>query len=267
MKLKYLFLIAISIMIWSCGGENQEPTNNAEVPEVSNQEKSKAQKIVDQAIAKHGGDLYNNSLIRFTFRDRQYKARVQGSSFEYERIFTDSSGQQVRDVLNNGGLHREINGKQVALSAKDSSAYANSVNSVLYFALLPAHLNDRAVIKEYAGEVNIKGKPYHKIKVTFQQEGGGKDFEDTYIYWFHRDEGTMDYLAYNYQTDGGGARFREAYNVRNINGILFLDYINYKPKEESNLEVETFDTLFAKGELEELSRIESENVEVILLNK
>lgn len=265
MKLKYLFLVVISLMIWSCGAETSETTNDNDIPKIPNQEKSKAQKVVDEAIAVHGGDLYNNSLVRFTFRNRQYKARVQGSSFEYERIFTDSSGQQIRDVLNNGGLYREINGNRVALSAKDSSAYANSVNSVLYFALLPAHLNDRAVIKEHLGEVNIKGKPYHKIKVTFRQEGGGKDFEDTYIYWFHRDKGTMDYLAYNYQTDGGGARFREAYNVRNVNGIQFSDYINYKPKDESNLDVETFDGLFAKGELEELSRIESENVEVIIL--
>ncbi len=267
MKLKYLFLIAINAVIWSCGNKSPKSGDGEGVPAILNQEKTKAQEVVDQAIAKHGGVLYDNSLIRFTFRDRQYKARVQGSSFEYERIFTDSSGQQTRDVLNNGGLYREINGKRVTLSAKDSLAYANSVNSVLYFALLPAHLNDPAVVKEYLAEVNIKGKPYHKIKVTFRQEGGGKDFQDTYIYWFHRDEGTMDYLAYNYQTDGGGARFREAYNVRNVNGIIFSDYINYKPKDESNLNVETFDELLAKGELEELSRIESENVEVILLNK
>ncbi|MDX1942493.1 MAG: DUF6503 family protein [Saprospiraceae bacterium] len=265
MKLNNLFLFGILILIWSCGAEKQDTSSHINIPKNSIQEKDKAQEIVDQSIAKHGGDLYNNSLIKFTFRDRQYKGRKQGNSFEYERSWTDSTGQQIRDVFNNGGLYREINGKRVELDSITAGKYANSVNSVLYFALLPVHLNDRAVIKEYLGEVNIKGKPYHKIKVTFEQQGGGKDFEDEYIYWFHREEYTMDYLAYNYQTDGGGARFREAYNMRNINGILFSDYINYKPKDESILSVETFDSLFEKGELEELSRIDSENVEVIIL--
>ncbi|HMO38059.1 MAG TPA: hypothetical protein PKC76_01390 [Saprospiraceae bacterium] len=245
-----------------------EPSTDAQssVVRISETKRTLADSIVNQTIIQHGGALYDNSLIRFTFRERQYKARRQGSSFEYERIFTDTSGRQIRDVLNNGGLYREINGQRASLSAKDSSAYANSVNSVLYFALLPAPLNDRAAIREYLGETTLKGKPYHKIRVTFRQEGGGKDFEDEYVYWIHRDEQTMDYLAYNYQTDGGGARFREAYNVREINGIRFADYINYKPKDPANLQVATFDQLFANGELEELSRIDSENVEVIVLN-
>ena len=265
MKRNYLFLFGILILSSSCGAEKQDASSDVNISTNSIQEKNEAQEIVDQAILKHGGDLYNNSLIKFTFRDRQYKGRKQGSSFEYERSWTDSIGQQIRDVLNNGGLYREINGKRVELDSVTASKYANSVNSVLYFALLPVHLNDRAVIKEYLGEVNIKGKPYHKIKVTFEQEGGGKDFEDEYMYWFHKEAHTMDYLAYNYQTDGGGARFREACNVRDVNGIRFADYVNYKPKDESNLSIETFDSLFEKGELEKLSRIDSENVEVIIL--
>ena len=71
----------------------------------------------------------------------------------------------------------------------------------------------------------------------------------------------MDYLAYNYQVDGGGARFRETYNVRTIDGIRFADYVNYKPVPKT-LEVSTFDSLFVNGQLEELSRIDTENVEV-----
>lgn len=267
MKFNNLFLIAISLFIWSCSGEKQEKADESSIPEVSDQAISQAQSIVEQAIEQHGGDLYEHSMVRFKFRDRIYKATRQGNSFEYERLFTNDAGEEIRDVLSNANFFREINGKRVALSAKDSSAYANSVNSVLYFALLPYYLNDRAVNKEYLGEVTIKNEPYHKIKVTFSPQGGGKDFEDEYVYWLHRDNLTMDYLAYNYQTDGGGARFREAYNVRNVNGIRFADYVNYKPQNESNLDVETFDTLFEQGKLEELSRIDSENVTVTLLNE
>jgi len=164
-------------------------------------------------------------------------------------------------VLNNKGLFREINGQKVSLSPKDSSAYSNSVNSVLYFALLPYFLNDPAVNATYLGEADIKGEPYHEIMVTFSKEGGGKDHEDEFVYWIHQERHTMDYLAYNYLTDGGGARFREAYNTRTVEGIRFADYINYKPEGDSR-DVATFDSLFEAGKLEELSRIDSENVQV-----
>lgn len=258
-------LYALPLLALLACNNAEKATDTKNVPMPAPTEKTKAQLLVDQTIAKHGGKAYENAIVKFTFRDRQYKATRRGASFEYERSWTDSTGQQIRDVLNNGGLYREINGKRVELSAEDQAKYTSSVNSVIYFALLPSSLNDAAVIKEYLGEVNIKSKPYHKIKVTFQQDGGGEDFDDEYVYWLHRDSLTMDYLAYNFQEEGGGARFREAYNARYENGIRFADYVNYQPKDTANLQVETFDQAFESGGLKELSKIETEKVEVIIL--
>ena len=262
---KMLYTVPLLVLLACNNQEKTTDTKNVPVPVPK--EKDQVQLFVDQSIEKHGGKAYENAIVKFTFRDRQYKATRRGASFEYERAWTDSTGQQIRDVLNNGGLYREVNGKRVELSAEDQTKYSNSVNSVLYFALLPSSLNDNAVIKEYLGEVNIKSKPYHKIKVTFQQDGGGADFEDEYVYWLHRDSLTMDYLAYNFKEDGGGARFREGYNIRYKNGIRFADYINYQPKDTANLAVETFDRAFETGDLKELSKIETQNIEVIILNQ
>lgn len=93
----------------------------------------------------------------------------------------------------------EINGSKVELPEERENAYANSVNSVIYFALLPHGLNDAAVNKEYLGEAIIKDQPYHKIKVTFDPEGGGSDHEDEFIYWIHQKSNSMDFLGYNCQ--------------------------------------------------------------------
>lgn len=252
------FLLLLSIL-YSCGTENGDPVNqNTEGPSTDS-----ATWIVNKAIAAHGGEKIENSRIAFDFRDRHYVSDRKGGQFTYERIWQDTSGDNYRDVLTNEKLYREINGEKVILSAKDSSAYANSTNSVLYFALLPYFLNDPAVRKSYLGKGMIKGQSYYEIKVTFRKEGGGKDYEDEFLYWIHPEQFTMDYLAYNYITDGGGARFREAYNVRNIKGIRFADYINYKPTSDTRA-VETFDELYNQGELVELSRIDSENIEVDL---
>ena len=67
------------------------------------------------------------------------------------------------------------------------------------------------------------------LKVTFKEEGGGEDFQDEYRYWINQKNHEIDYLAYNYLTDGGGTRFRRAINKRKIVGIFFQDYVNYKP--------------------------------------
>lgn len=257
---KYAIGMACLITLAGCGTQSDQRANQQEAQPAA---VDMAQQIVDAAIEKHGGSKYEDSRVTFEFRGRRYIATRGGRKFQYERLFTDTTGAEVHDVLTNEGFYREVNGQRVELSAKDSSAYANSVNSVIYFALLPYFLNDQAVIKEYAGETTIQGKPYHKVKVTFRQEGGGKDFEDEYMYWFHKDQHTMDYLAYNYHVDGGGARFREAYAVRTSNGIQFADYRNYKPKTD-NRNVAEFDALFENGGLEQLSLIELEHVRVVL---
>ena len=62
-----------------------------------------------------------------------------------------------------------------------SDSYSASVNSVHYFAVLPYGLDGKAVNKTYVNKVDIKGKSYHKIKVTFNEEGGGEDFEDVFM--------------------------------------------------------------------------------------
>ena len=90
-------------------------------------------------------------------------------------------------------------------------------------------MNDLAVKKTDQGIKQIKGESYHQIKVSFQIENGGEDFEDEYLYWIDVNTFEVDYLAYNYITDGGGVRFRSAINKRRVDGLLVQDYINYAP--------------------------------------
>jgi len=219
-----------------------------------------AQTIVDQAIEEHGGRLYDAVRVAFDFRDRHYVLIQEGGKFQYERHFKDSTGA-IKDVLTNEGFTRFLNSVDITDTVKKVAAYTRSVNSVAYFALLPYRLNDPAVRKELLGTVQIKDQSYYKIRVTFQQEGGGEDFEDQFIYWIHQEQHTMDYLAYLYYTDGGGIRFRAPYNQRVINGLRFADYENYK-EVKSETPLEDYDGLYEHNELELLSRIELKNIQV-----
>jgi hypothetical protein len=83
--------------------------------------------------------------------------------------------------------------------------------------------------------------------------------KNEFIYWIHRDNQTVDYLAYSFHVDKGGLRFREAYNIRNIKGILFSDYNNYEPASDT-ITLDKLDVAFENSGLKKLSEINLENI-------
>tara|TARA_R110000868_G_scaffold4211_15_gene26780 strand:- start:18953 stop:19693 length:741 start_codon:yes stop_codon:yes gene_type:complete len=217
-----------------------------------------ADEIVNKAIEVCGGDLYEFSVISFKFRDKEYISENRGTILK--RIFKSDSLNYI-DIKTNTDFQRYIDDTPVSVSDSVAALYSNSVNSVHYFAQLPYRLNDKAVHKELIKEQIIANKSYYLVKVTFDKNGGGNDFDDTYLYWLNKETFKPDYLAYDFHTDGGGLRFREAYNERYVEGIRFVDYKNYKPKD-SLATLEQVADLFIKNQLELLSEINLENITV-----
>lgn len=220
-----------------------------------------AQTIINEAIDAHGGKEYDNKRIEFDFRTFHLLLEQQGGRFRYVRTHRDSSGILIEEVLTNSGITRSLNGKPQTLDSAQTRKYSQAVNSVAYFVLLPYKLNDPAVMANYAGESQIDGKTYDKIRVRFRAEGGGNHYEDIFFYWFNRQTHTMDYLAYS----EGGPRFRKAINPQTVGGIRFQDYINYKGDADDTTSVGTYDRKHEARQLPELSRIEQKNIRVTAL--
>lgn len=217
--------------------------------------------FIEASVAFHGGTAYDTSMISFIFRDKAYEGTWNNGAYQFNRSFEQDS-QLVKDVLSNESFERMINGQAVEVPDTMVAKYGSSVNSVWYFALLPFRLLDPAVQLHRLGESSIRGKAYHKVEVTFTAEGGGEDFEDVFVYWFDKEDYSLDYLAYSYAEDHGlGIRFREAFNPRRVGGILFQDYINYKA-DPALYDVQELDAAFSEGKLDTLSMIVLENVEV-----
>lgn len=235
----FLLLIAIS----ACKNEKKQEIT--------------AQSIVDNAINVTGDSLYKTKNISFDFRNKKYVLLQEYGSRIMKRIFKQDSAI-ITDVKATK-FTRLINDSLVSVADSTAVKYDNAINSVFYFALLPYGLNDTAVKKEFLGEATIKEKQYYKVKITFSEENGGEDFEDTYLYWFNKETAKPDYLAYKFFVNDGGMRFRVAYNERYVNGIRFVDYENYKPKTESMTILE-IDKMFQNNELELLSKIELDNI-------
>lgn len=241
----WIISMGIIIVLWSC--QPRLPLANA---------------VVNDSIESHGGMRYDTLQMSFDFRDKHYIIDKKSGQFSYSRQFSDTLGRSVTDILDNEGFVRLINDTIVDLTEKEQSAYSNALNSVIYFALLPHGLNDSAVNKTYISTQNLKGKMYHVIQVTFQEEGGGEDFEDEFLYWINTEDQFVDYLAYSYKVEGGGLRFRQAFNRRQINGLTVQDYYNFKPQSKDRGLFALKDQ-FDKGQLELLSKIELTNVKAL----
>lgn len=227
--------------------------------------KTEVEKIVDKSIEAHGGEIYEKAKIEFDFRNIHYSIFKGIDAFEYTREFKDSTGT-VKDVLNNSGFVRTVNGAKIdTLTEERVGAFSRSINSVAYFAFLPYGLNDAAAVKTYLGETEIKGEKYHLIKVTFVPEGGGEHFEDEFLYWISTQDFFIDYMAYSYHTDGGGVRMREVSGVQDVGGIRFQNYLNLKP-EDKNTPVEEMQALYISDQLELMSEINLENIKVEVIS-
>lgn len=224
-----------------------------------------SQTIVDNAIKISGKDKLNHSSLKFSFRNVSYVSEGKCNHFVYERRFSQQDSL-IRDSYNTKtGLKRYINDSIVSIADSTAFKYAESLNSINYFIQLPLRLNDEAVQKTYIGLDTINKKVYHNVMVKFDENNGGTDFQDVYYYWFAKDDYKLDYLAYSFVVNGGGIRFREAYNERIINGVRFVDYKNYKPKNK-NTSLNNISKAFENKDLELLSKIEN-TIESLEINE
>ena len=220
---------------------------------------SKEDEIIKELIDSHGGKSYKILDVSFNFRGINYHLKRNNGVFDYQRIQLDSLGNETKDILTNDSFVRYQNNVEMPVLDSMAFKYKNSINSVAYFFILPYGLQDPAVNKLYEQDVLIKGVNYHQIKVLFEEDGGGVDHQDIYLFWVNANTKRLDYLAYSYETDGGGVRFREAINGQEVGPYYFQDYNNYG-YEDMDYSLNELPKDLENGKLPFLSKIENENI-------
>ncbi|NBC01809.1 MAG: hypothetical protein GVY15_13235 [Bacteroidetes bacterium] len=223
-----------------------------------------AEALIDDAIAAHGMQALDDAAVSFTFRDEAFTVARDGGTFAYTRSFEDDTGRRVVDTLSNDGLARTVDGEPVDIPEDEHGAALTAVNSVVYFALLPYFLQDPAVEARYLGADTVRAAPYHQVEVTFAAEDGGPDYEDRFVYWFHAEARTMDYLAYYFHTEDGGSRLRIAENPRTVAGIRFQDYGNYEAPHLTEDTIERYGHYVGTDSLQRISDVALHDIAVEL---
>lgn len=233
------------LFLFACGSEREQETI---LPS-----QAPLDVLMNKVFDAHG----NLGDYSFNFRGNAYSFAYNDSEYRYTKtVTTDSS--IIADVLTNELFERSINGERLELNMEEADRYSESLNSVIYFTCLPLNLSDPAVNRTLQPDIRINGNEYDAVQVTFDEEGGGTDHDDVFYYWFNKQTHFMDFMAYSYNVNGGGVRFRSAYNSRMVGEMRFQDYVNYSAPVGTALD--SLPILFEQNKLEELSRIEAEQV-------
>lgn len=249
MKQISLSVVFLMLILSACQGEKNKKTT-------SSAKELTAQSVIDDAIKYSGTEAYQRSKISFDFRDYHFVSEATCEGYKFSRQKGDTL-----EVLHNSDYHKSVANQKLKVADSMAFKFSESINSVFYFMQLPMRLNDGAVIKELKDSQTIGDKSYHVVEAKFKEENGGEDHTDVYMYWFNQKDDALEYFAYEYDTNGGGVRFREAKNSRLISGVRFLDYGNYKPKSKE-VNIENLLTLYSENKLIKVSEITNTNIKV-----
>ena len=231
---------------------------------------AEARDLVFRAREAHGTDAYESAeMLRFDFRGVAFEAsRHRSGHTHYRRTTLDDQGRTVIDELADGGVARTVAGEPAALSDDEAARIHTAVNSVVYFATLPAALTDAAVRARALGVDSVMGQPHRLLEVTFDQEGGGDDWEDRYLYWLHPEQGTIEYLAYSYRLAPGadgptdtGHRFRRVIRVGDADGMRIQDYENLTA--DSLARLEDYPAAYEAGRTTAVSDVRTDNARLV----
>ena len=249
---------ALALALAACDPPPERPQGDAQ-----------ALALLDRARTHHGSALLEEAEVSFRFRGTPYTARRDGGAFRYARTRTDSLGRTVDEVLTNDGVARRVDGAEVALTATEAEALAESIDSVVYFALLPRALSDPAVRARLLTPDRVGGEDYDRVEVTFAGDGADA-VEDRYVYWL-RDDGQIGAYAYSYRPTPGdtsrtetGTRFRVPIGGARVGGVLFQDWRNLTADSLRGVDapIETFGDLHDAGRTFEVSEVVLDSVAV-----
>jgi len=256
----FILFVPLALLL---GCQSDKDSSKAESTD-SSAMMEKGEEWLQKAITAHGSEALKNAEVEFDFRGKDFFIKRDGHNYYYQRQYVDSSGVRVIDQVWPDSTFRTLDAERQLLTEKKANAISESIHSVVYFALLPEALQDPAVQAKYVDETTVNDEAYHRIRVSFAEENGGADYQDEYMYWIHDTEHTMDYLAYNFEVNGGGARFRASIKDTVVAGVRFQDYNNYKPVSDRKALL-GLDSLYEAGKLELLSKIELNALEIALV--
>ncbi|MDT8347504.1 MAG: DUF6503 family protein, partial [Flavobacteriaceae bacterium] len=215
--------------------------------------------LMNECIDHYGFDDINNKKFAFTFRSKKFDAQFKNGKYLYTSVLKDSTGSTI-DSLWNDGFSRHKNGDLVTTPEVKLKGYAATLNSIVYFALLPYGLNHEGVLLGQLDTMSFGDTKYYLIAVDFASDDP-EAHNDSYMYWINSTNKSIDYLAYYFCDEYCDYRFRVKTKEHHVDGFRFQDYDNYKPTD-SILGLTDLMTAYKNNRLKKVSEIKLEAIQV-----
>jgi len=203
--MKHLFIaLSISALIFAC---------------------SKSDTIIEEAIRVSGYKDHGTFKAEFDIEDTHYIVTQSKESFSYERIFKDSI-LTIHDILNNKGFMRMADTLTEILPESEARLLSSSLDSTVFFALIPKCLVDAAFIKNYLGQDSFQSQLFDLFEIKSSVESA----KQSSIYcrlWIDADHRIRFIQNFTCNSDPSN-NLTEISAYQNVMGIQIPEFITYQ---------------------------------------
>lgn len=203
--MKQLFIaLSISVFIFAC---------------------SKSDAIIEEAIRVSGYKDYTAFKAEFDIENTHYIVTQSKERFSYERIFKDSI-LTIHDILNNKGFMRMADTLTEILPESEARRLSSSLDSTVFFALIPECLGDAAFIKNYLGQDSFQSQLFDLFEIKSSVESA----KQSSIYcrlWIDADHRIRFIQNFTCNSDPSN-NLTEISAYQNVMGIQIPEFITYQ---------------------------------------
>ena len=223
--------------------------------------------LLNKAIEAHGGDLFKQSTVAFELNNYEFQFTRDGYNYDYSMTRANDTLIATMRAFN-GGMEYTENGAVSTQGARMDNIVRNRVNSVAYEFYIPYDFTTNDVVQTYLGDEFMRGRKYHKVKITFKTPEGGTPDLRAFVLWIDAETFEIDFVAKENDSASGRKQFSAAAYKRRVGGMLFSDFEIYQtPGRNREVSIDSIGMAYGAGAMQRVTVTTYKNITVTPLAK
>ncbi len=191
-----------------------------------------ANQILGKAIESSGKRALYNATLKFNLEDVYYASKRKGHQYEFQmKRAVDDSTEHIAKALN-GGFEYKINDEVQDFGSRAIEIEKN-LTAFINFMTLPAIFeNDNSLLIQRKEDIFIRDQLYFVINILLTARLP-TDPTISYNLYVNPNNFDVEFIAYDLEPSRGVIFLKEAINKREVDGVVFNDFITYYAPEDN----------------------------------